>query len=211
MDIAQPLGDECSAQGRLRLPPSERAVRTRASDCYSGAFIRRDCREYADHRVTRCRIQELNIRRLSGYWERHGSNDLSRLKHRPAVTNKEFRGDDFMLCCVHHGAKCQAGGGIVARRFGGRERAAEGTPMANGWGGGVPGGGGAGARMCPAGSASTGSRSRRTAERATSACVAPAPIVIAPPWSSIRLGTTLVISMRLAGECLPCFISRRSV
>src|SRR5262249_7826881 len=113
MDIAQPLGDERSAQGRLRLPPSERAVRTRASDCYSGAFIRRDCREYADHRVTRCRIQELNICGLSGYWERHVDNDLSRLKHRPAVTNKEFRGGYFPLCRVHRGADGEAGGGIV--------------------------------------------------------------------------------------------------
>src|SRR5215475_15152411 len=133
MDIAQPLGDERCAQGRLRLPPAERAARTRAGDCYSGAPILRDCGEYADHGVTRCRIQELNIRRLSGYWERHVDNDLSRLKHRPAVTNKEFRGDDFMLCCVHRRAKCQAGGGIVARWFVGRERAAEGAPMANGW------------------------------------------------------------------------------
>src|SRR5262245_20670969 len=104
MDIAQPLGNERSAQGRLRLPPSERAARPRAGYCYSGASIRRDCGEYADHGVTRGRIQELNIRRLSGYGERHVDNDLSWLKHRPAETNKEFRGDDFMLCCVHRRA-----------------------------------------------------------------------------------------------------------
>src|SRR5215831_12504398 len=130
MDIAQPLGDERSAQGRLRLPPSERAGRTRAGDCYSGAPILRDYREYADHGVTRCRIQKLNIRRLSGYWERHVDNDLSRLKHRPAVTDKEFRGGDFTLCCVHRRAECETGGGKVTRRFVGRERAAEGASMA---------------------------------------------------------------------------------
>jgi hypothetical protein len=130
MDIAQPLGDERCTQGRLRLPPSERAARTRAGDCYSGAPILRDCGEYADHSVTRCRIQELNIRSQRGYGN-VTSNDLSRLKHRQAVTNKEFRGGDFTLCCVHLRAECEAGGGIVARQFVGRERAAEGSPMAN--------------------------------------------------------------------------------
>src|SRR5262249_24679813 len=98
MDIEQPLGDERSAQGRLSPPPPESAARKRAGDCYSRAAVLRDCGEYADHSVTRCRIQELNIRSQRGYGERHGSNDLSRLKHRPAVTNKEFRGGDFTLC-----------------------------------------------------------------------------------------------------------------
>src|SRR5262245_62275829 len=114
MDIEQPLSDERSAQGRLGLPPAERAVRTRAGDCYSGAPVRRDCCEYADHGVARCGIQELNISRLSDYPERHVDNDLSRLKHRPAVTNKQFHGGDFTLCCVHPGTECETGGGIVA-------------------------------------------------------------------------------------------------
>ena len=79
------LGDERIGEGRLRLPPAERAVRTRAGDRDARAAVRRECREYADHGVTCCRIQELDVGGPSGDRERRGSDDLARLKHRPAV------------------------------------------------------------------------------------------------------------------------------
>src|SRR5262249_45914300 len=78
------------------------------------------------------RVQELDVGAPPGDGEGRGRDDLSRLKHRPAVADEELRGGDFPRCRVHRRAEGEAGGGIVAGRFVGRERAAQRAPVANG-------------------------------------------------------------------------------